>query len=185
MFSWHLSSYWSPWVSEKLVRDCSAENFLSTVITCAVNVSILKPQFSLSPLALTQIWDVCNLRKYGDITGQNCKSPQRRIPKRPQTVRVEEEEVRESRPAFGSYLWACINGPDWNIMPVSLFSTVTKTNLAVAICAMKRSQAWAIFSHSVFHLALMYFKCVAVWQQIYCQVKQDLCLYCICIVTRT
>ncbi len=51
MFSWHLSSYWSPWGSEKLVCDCSADNFLSTVITCAVNVSILKPQFSLFPIS--------------------------------------------------------------------------------------------------------------------------------------
>lgn len=89
-------------------------------------------------------------------------------------MRAEEEEVRESRPTFGSYLSACINGPAWNIMPISLFSTVTKTNLAVAVCAMKRSQAQAIFSHSVFHLALMYFKCVVVRLQTYCQVKTGL-----------
>lgn len=37
--------------AEKLVCDCSSENFLSTVITCAVNVSILKPQFSLFPIS--------------------------------------------------------------------------------------------------------------------------------------
>lgn len=41
----------SPWGSEKFVCDCSADNFRSTVITCAVNVSILNPQFSLFPIS--------------------------------------------------------------------------------------------------------------------------------------
>jgi len=66
-------------------------------------------------------------------------------------LRAEEEEVRESRPEFGSYLSACINGPDWNIMPISLFSTVTKTNLAIAVCAMKTIPGTGYFFLTLFY----------------------------------